>query len=135
MTDVGSQAAGAPTADYRGGGDEILGLFTDRQQNVAGDAFAVYAGSRLTGGNDSIVIQSTYSGSSAVGDAYNVGGTAGALARVVGGNDYISAGLWRDPVRRRLYPQSNGSVQGGDDRINGGPGDLATTSHAVGDVS
>ena len=77
VADVGSQQAGAPTADYRGGDDEMLGLFSDRHQIVAGDAFAVYAGSRLTGGNDSIVVRSTYSGSSVAGDAYNVVGTPG----------------------------------------------------------
>ena len=104
VTDVGGPAAGTPTADYRGGDDELLGLFSDRHQIVSGDAFAIYAGSRLTGGNDSIVLRSTYSGSSAVGDAYNVVGAAGSLARVVGGNDNISTAYGEHPVRRRLHP-------------------------------
>ena len=128
--DVGSQAAGAPTADYRGGNDELLGLFSDRHQIVSGDAFAVYAGSRLTGGNDSIVLQSTYSGSSAVGDAYNVAGTAGALARLVGGNDYISAAYGGTLYGDVFTLQSHGFVQGGADTINGG----ISNNIIVGDV-
>ena len=99
-------------------------------QIVSGDAFTVYAGSRLTGGNDSIVLQATYSGSSAVGDAYNVSGTAGALARVVGGNDYISA-AYGGALYGDVYTlQSHGFVQGGDDRINGG----ISNNVLVGDV-
>jgi Ca2+-binding RTX toxin-like protein len=130
VTDVGSQAAGAPTADYRGGNDELLGLFAGNPQIVSGDAFTIYAGSRLTGGNDSIVIQSTYSGSSAVGDAYHVAGTAGALARVVGGNDYISAAYGGALYGDVFTLHSHGSVQGGDDRIYGG----ISNNILVGDV-
>jgi Ca2+-binding RTX toxin-like protein len=130
VTDVGSQTAGAPTADYRGGNDELLGLFAYNPQIVSGDAFAVYAGSRLTGGNDSIVMQSTYSGSSAVGDAYQVVGTAGNLARVTGGNDYLSVG-YGGTLSGDIYTlQSHGFVQGGDDTINGG----ISNNLIVGDV-
>jgi Ca2+-binding RTX toxin-like protein len=130
VTDVGSQVAGAPTADYRGGADEMLGLFSDRHQSVAGDAFAVYAGSRLTGGNDSIVVRSTYSGSSAVGDAYNVVGAAGSLARVVGGNDSISAAYGETLYGDVFTLQSHGFVRGGADTINGG----ISNNLIVGDV-
>jgi Ca2+-binding RTX toxin-like protein len=140
VTDVGSQDAGGATADYRGGDDELLGLFSDRHQSVAGDAFAVYAGSRLTGGNDSIVMRSTYSGSSAVGDAYNVVGAAGSLARLVGGDDYISTEYGETLYGDVFTLQSRGSVQGGDDRIYGGIsnnliiGDVYRTTSADGVV-
>ncbi len=140
VADVGSQQAGAPTADYRGGDDEMLGLFSDRHQIVAGDAFAVYAGSRLTGGNDSIVVRSTYSGSSVAGDAYNVVGTAGSLARLVGGDDTISTGYGATLYGDVFTLQSRGSVQGGDDRIYGGisnnliVGDVYRTTSADGVV-
>jgi Ca2+-binding RTX toxin-like protein len=140
VTDVGSQAAGAPTADYRGGADEMLGLFSDRHQSAAGDAFAVYAGSRLTGGNDSIVMRSTYSGSSAVGDAYNVVGAAGSLARLVGGDDTISTAYGETLYGDVFTLQSRGFVQGGDDRISGGisnnliVGDVYRITSAEGEV-
>ena len=59
VMNVGSPTVGAPTSDYRGGNDEILGLVTEEHQGMSGDASRVYGGSRLTGGNDSIFIQST----------------------------------------------------------------------------
>jgi Ca2+-binding RTX toxin-like protein len=138
VADVGSQ--GGASADYRGGADEMLGLFSDRHQSVAGDAFAVYAGSRLTGGNDSIVVRSTYTGSSVAGDAYNVVGAAGSLARLVGGDDYISTEYGATLYGDVFTLQSRGSVQGGDDRIYGGisnnliVGDVYRTTSADGVV-
>ena len=47
--------------DYRGGADEMLGLVTNAVQYAYGDAGLVYGGSKLTGGNDTILIQSASS--------------------------------------------------------------------------
>ena len=123
---VGSPTVGAPTADYHGGNDEILGLVTDKSQGMTGDAGRVYGGSRLTGGNDNIFIQSTNAISSVEGDAGDV------VGQVVGGDDYISAGkdfpgtLVGDV--REAHPGSQ--VEGGNDTINGG--DMG--EYLVGDV-
>jgi hypothetical protein len=140
VADVGTQAVGAPTADYRGGADELLGLLSDRPQIVSGDAFGVHAGSRLTGGDDSIVLRATYTGSSAVGDAYNLSGDEGALGRVIGGDDYLSAAYGGTLYGDVFTLHSHGFVRGGDDRISGGisnnllVGDVYRTTSADGAV-
>ena len=126
VLNVGSPTVGAPTADYHGGDDEILGPLTEEFQGMTGDAGRVYGGSRLTGGNDSFFIQSTNAISIVEGDAGDV------VGEVVGGNDYIAAGkdfqgrLIGDV--REAHPGSR--VDGGDDTINGG--DMG--EYIVGDV-
>jgi Ca2+-binding RTX toxin-like protein len=126
VENVGSPIVGSPAADYRGGNDEILGLVTDKHHGMTGDAWRVYGGSRLTGGNDTLFIQSTNATSSVDGDAGDV------VGRAVGGNDYISAGkdfqgtLAGDV--REAHPGSQ--VEGGDDKIDAG--DMG--EHIVGDV-
>ncbi len=86
VMNVGSPTVGAPTADYHGGDDELLGPLTEEHHGMTGDAWRVYGGSRLTGGNDSFFIQSTNATSSVEGDAGDV------VGEVIGGNDYIAAG-------------------------------------------
>ncbi len=86
VMNVGSPTVGAPTADYHGGDDELLGPLTEEHHGMTGDAWRVYGGSRLTGGNDSFFIQSTNATSSVAGDAGDV------VGEVIGGNDYIAAG-------------------------------------------
>ena len=126
VMNVGSPTVGAPTADYHGGDDELLGPLTEEHHGMTGDAWRVYGGSRLTGGNDSFFIQSTNATSSVEGDAGDV------VGEVIGGNDYIAAGkdfqgtLVGDV--REAHPGSR--VDGGDDTINGG--DMG--EYIVGDV-
>ena len=86
VENVGSPVAGSPASQYRGGNDEILGHVTERGQGVIGDASRVYGGSRLTGGNDSILVQSNDATTYVSGDAGD------AVGEVVGGNDYITVG-------------------------------------------
>jgi Ca2+-binding RTX toxin-like protein len=126
VLDVGSPNGG-PTADYRGGNDEILGGGV-LQQSMCGDAANVSAGSRLTGGNDNIFNNAKTVLSYAVGDAFN--GLRNST--VVGGDDYISAGRdFRGYLVGDVYGQSVQSlVEGGNDTIRGG--DLG--EYLVGDV-
>jgi len=114
----------AGVSDYRGGNDEMLGLVSDTGQFVSGDVGYVEAGSRLTGGADSIFIQTSGVGSYAVGDAGYIYGSAGALAQVIGGNDYITGGKdFRGRLVGDVYTQhAHSVVQGGADTINGGGG-------------
>ena len=114
----------AGVSDYRGGNDEMLGLVSDTGQFVSGDVGYVEAGSRLTGGNDSMFIQTSGVGSYAVGDANYIYGSAGVLAQVIGGNDYITGGRdFRGRLIGDVYTQqANSAVQGGADTINGGGG-------------
>ena len=114
---------GFPAAvNYRGGNDEILGLATNAVQYAYGDAGLVYGGSRLTGGNDTILIQSTNEYSYAAGDAAQAWSLNGQLARVVGGNDYMTAGYYfQGALAGDVYWQeANTLVEGGDDTLNGG---------------
>ena len=118
---VGSLTAGAPTVDYRGGDDEILGLAGDLSQSLYGDVGYVYGG-RLTGGDDNILIQSRSVGSSVAGDASSVVGRDGVVSNVVGGNDRITAGPdFRGILVGDVFTQDAFSfVQAGADTINGG---------------
>ena len=116
VENVGSPVAGSPASQYRGGNDEILGHVTERGQGVIGDASRVYGGSRLTGGNDSILVQSNDATTYVSGDAGD------AVGEVVGGNDYITVGWdFRGEIAgdvSEAHPPSR--VEGGDDRIFGG---------------
>jgi Ca2+-binding RTX toxin-like protein len=126
VMNVGSPTVGAPMTDYHGGNDEILGALTEEHHGMTGDAWRVYGGSRLTGGNDNFFIQSTNAISSVEGDAGDVVGQA------LGGDDYISAGKdFRGTLVgdvREAHPDSQ--VEGGNDSINGG--DMG--EYLVGDV-
>jgi Ca2+-binding RTX toxin-like protein len=112
----------AGASDYRGGNDEMLGLVSDVGQFVSGDAGFVEAGSRLTGGNDSMLIRTSGVDSYAVGDAGSVSGSAGALARLIGGDDYITAGnAFHGKLVGDVYHQyAHSVVEGGNDTIKGG---------------
>ena len=116
VENVGSPVVGSPASQYRGGNDEILGQVTERGQGVIGDASRVYGGSRLTGGKDSILVQSNDATTYISGDAGD------AVGEVVGGNDYITVGWdFRGEIAgdvSEAHPPSR--VEGGDDRIFGG---------------
>jgi Ca2+-binding RTX toxin-like protein len=119
---VGSRNAPSALVDYRGGTDDIVGAATTEFQSFTGDADIVFGSGRLTGGNDTIQIQSTYASSAAVGDAVFVEGALGRLAELIGGNDYLAGGpdfrgtLTGDAAVQKTYAL----VYGGDDRIDGG---------------
>jgi Ca2+-binding RTX toxin-like protein len=117
-----SQVGPLAAVDYHGGNDEILGLVTSAVQYAYGDAGTVYGGSRLTGGHDTILIQSTSTSAGASGDTADVRSHNGALATVVGGNDYITAGYYFQGVLAGdvSWQEGNSVVHGGDDTINGG---------------
>ncbi|WP_210529346.1 calcium-binding protein [Rubellimicrobium arenae] len=118
---VGSPVAGTRTSDYRGGNDEILSLETAKFRHLTGDAGSVHAGSKLTGGHDTILIRATLP-SYAVGDALSVGGAGGTLTQVVGGNDQITAGLnFNGKLVGDVHDQyADSLVRGGADTIRGG---------------
>ena len=114
---------GATSAvDYRGGADEMLGLVTNAVQYAYGDAGLVYGGSKLTGGDDTILIQSAARDAYATGDAAQVWSLNGKLATVVGGDDTMTAGLYfKGALAGDVYQmEANTRVEGGDDRLNGG---------------
>ena len=114
---------GATSAvDYHGGTDEMLGLLTNAVQYAYGDAGVVYGGSKLTGGNDTILIQSASLDAYATGDAARAWSLNGKLATVVGGNDTMTAGLYfKGALAGDVYQmEANTRVEGGDDRLNGG---------------
>ena len=91
--------------DYRGGADEMLGLVTNAVQYAYGDAGIVYGGSKLTGGNDTILIQSTAYDAYAAGDAARAWSLNGKVATVVGGDDYYDRRpLLQGSARRRRLP-------------------------------
>ena len=119
---VGSRNAPSALVDYRGGIDDIVGAATTEFQSFTGDADIVFGSGRLTGGNDTIQIQSTYASSAAVGDAVFVEGALGRTAELIGGNDYLAGGpdfrgtLTGDAAVQKTYAL----VYGGDDRIDGG---------------
>ena len=127
VNDVGNPISGTPAADFRGGDDQVLGLVGSLQQTLSGDAANVHAGSRLTGGDDTILVQAKVL-SYGVGDALAVAGNA----TLAGGDDYITGGkdfqgvLVGDGYETR----SSSVVQGGDDTVTGG--DLG--EYVVGDV-
>ena len=116
VEDVGSPVAGSPPSHYRGGNDEILGHVTEEGQGVVGDASRVYGGSRLTGGNDTILLQSSNVTTHVSGDAGD------AVGEVVGGDDHITVGWdYRGEIAgdvAEAHPPSR--VEGGDDTIYGG---------------
>ncbi|MFO1144432.1 MAG: calcium-binding protein [Amaricoccus sp.] len=114
---------GATSAvDYKGGADEMLGLLTNAVQYAHGDAGLVYGGSKLTGGNDTILIQSTSTDSYATGDAVRAWSLNGKLATVVGGNDTMTAGLYfKGSLAGDVHlMEASARVEGGDDRLTGG---------------
>jgi Ca2+-binding RTX toxin-like protein len=124
---VGSLTPGAPTATYRGGNDQILGLETHVQHLHIGDVSYVHAGSRLFGGDDTILNQSTSISAGATGDANVVVGSSGAMAKLVGGNDDLTGGAnfggWL--AGDVSFMRDHSLVRGGADTIRGGElGDL-----------
>jgi Ca2+-binding RTX toxin-like protein len=118
---VGSQTSGTAEANYLGGADEIVGGATGTNQIVAGDAQFVYAIGSLSGGNDTIFIQSKdTSGSIAVGDAFVAQGAAGDMAIVNGGNDNITGvGTSFAYLVGDVVQQTHSSVRGGNDTLLG----------------
>ncbi|MFN0194807.1 MAG: calcium-binding protein [Aestuariivirga sp.] len=132
VADVGDNTAGELTADYRGGADDIAGSATTLYQVLVGDADIVRASGRLTGGNDTIYIRSTHDQSAAFGDATFVQGVAGDIAELIGGNDYIEAGLdFRGTlVGDAAVVQKFAIARGGSDRIEGG----GVREHIFGDA-
>lgn len=114
---------GATSAvEYRGGADQMLGLVTNAVQYAYGDAGVVYGGSKLTGGDDTILIQSAARDAYATGDAVHAWAFNGKLATVIGGDDYMTAGLYfKGALAGDTYQmEANTRVEGGDDTLNGG---------------
>lgn len=107
---------------YKGGADEMVGLLTNAVQYAYGDAGIVYGGSRLTGGNDTILIQSASTESYATGDAVHAWSLNGKLATVVGGDDTITSGLYfKGSLAGDVHlMEANTRVEGGDDKLTGG---------------
>jgi Ca2+-binding RTX toxin-like protein len=126
---------GGTVVKYSGGDDLIRAGAATATQLIAGDAALVVANGRLTGGDDKFVVN----GNTAdmrdrfiMGDAYEVEGSAGKLAKVVGGNDTITV---TDLGKTTLIGdvgviRGYGVVLGGNDKISGGDG----RSHITGDV-
>lgn len=122
VSQVGSRSATSALVDYRGGMDDITGAATTAFQSFSGDAEVLFASGKLTGGNDTLYIQSTHAQSMAVGDVVIVEGMKGRVAQLIGGNDYIAAG---PDFHGTLVGDASGQntdtlVYGGDDRIEGG---------------
>ena len=122
VSQVGSRSTTSALIDYRSGMDDITGAATTAFQSFSGDADVLFASGKLTGGNDTIYIQSTHAQSMAVGDVVIVEGMTGRVAQLIGGNDYIAAGpdfhgtLIGDAAVQKTFAL----VYGGDDRIDGG---------------
>ncbi|EHK59128.1 calcium-binding protein [Allomesorhizobium alhagi] len=129
---VGSQTAGTPVANYRGGSDTIIGGTTGELQALAGDAWHVFATGDLVGGNDNIFIQTTRFGSEVAGDAIFAEGIAGDLATVVGGDDIIAGGSLSQAelVGDVIYQRAYSFVRGGNDIIKGSD----AREYIIGDV-
>jgi Ca2+-binding RTX toxin-like protein len=122
VAQVGSRSTTSPLVDYRGGGDDIVGAATTAFQSFSGDAEIVFASGKLTGGNDTIYIQSTHSQSIAFGDVVGVEGMSGRVAQLIGGDDYIAAGpdFHGTLIGDAASQNPDTLVYGGDDRIDGG---------------
>ncbi|MEQ1950727.1 calcium-binding protein [Mesorhizobium sp. CN2-181] len=122
VSQVGSRSTTSPLVDYRGGMDDITGAATTAFQSFSGDAEVLFASGKLTGGNDTIYIQSTHAQSMAVGDVVIVEGMKGRVAQLIGGNDYIAAGpdFHGTLIGDAAAQNTDTLVYGGDDRIEGG---------------
>ncbi|MFI0846903.1 calcium-binding protein [Mesorhizobium sp. IMUNJ 23232] len=122
VSQVGSRSTTSALVDYRGGVDDITGAATTAFQSFSGDAEVLFASGKLTGGNDTIYIQSTHAQSMAVGDVVIVEGMSGRVAQLVGGNDYIAAGpdFHGTLIGDAAAQNTDTLVYGGDDRIDGG---------------
>ncbi len=134
VVEVGSDAAGMPDIDYRGGDDTVNGAVTALRQTIFGDARAVHASGALTGGDDTIVLLASAVGSGVYGDAFTVGGTADRKAVLIGGDDVIDAsGCTADFISLEGdvgTMLSFATVRGGDDTMDGGSG----RDNIVGDI-
>ncbi|WP_442578527.1 calcium-binding protein [Mesorhizobium sp. ASY16-5R] len=122
VSQVGSRSTTSALVDYRGGMDDITGAATTAFQSFSGDAEVLFASGKLTGGNDTIYIQSTHAQSMAVGDVVIVEGMSGRVAQLIGGNDYIAGGpdFHGTLIGDAAAQNPNALVYGGDDRIEGG---------------
>ncbi|MDQ6436872.1 calcium-binding protein [Mesorhizobium sp. LHD-90] len=122
VSQVGSRSTTSALVDYRGGVDDITGAATTAFQSFSGDAEVLFASGKLTGGNDTIYIQSTHAQAMAVGDVVIVEGMKGRVAQLIGGNDYIAAGpdFHGTLIGDAAAQNSDTLVYGGDDRIEGG---------------
>ncbi len=126
VVDVGSDAPGAPAANYTGGADTINCALSTLRQEIYGDARTVHASGRLAGGNDVINFTDAGFGSALYGDAQTVNGVAGDLAVFIGGNDTINAHL---SVTDFLLIEGDignagqfATIRGGNDTLIGGAG-------------
>jgi Ca2+-binding RTX toxin-like protein len=122
VSQVGSRSTTAALIDYRGGVDDMTGAATTAFQSFSGDAEVIFASGKLTGGNDTIYIQSTHAQSMAVGDVVIIEAMTGRVTQLIGGNDYIAAGpdFHGTLIGDAVGQNTNTLVYGGDDRIEGG---------------
>lgn len=134
VVDVGSQAPETVAINYHGGNDVFFGSNTTLQQSYYGDVLHVNASGKLMGGNDVILLNSSGSGSQAIGDAQSIEGVAGRLAVLIGAGDIIDAtgslGTFLELVGDVSNQGAFANVKGGGDIINGSN----QTDTIVGDV-